>query len=205
MKKVFALYRTGIFVLVPIFVIAAVIGWLWEAAYAVSFGNMWVTLGLLLFGPLLFGWGISTRWFRGFLLGVCSQIPVVSTLTQILFNHEFVERLKSGQMPGVLVPVSGGGWSPGVAVRTYELPENIREQKGKKVNWVLVLAPATAPVVFTAQLRLYRESEVVYLANTITDMALGFASLGLNLKLDQAEFRTVFDLQPKTENKNPPE
>ena len=103
MKKVLGLYKTGIFVLVPIFVLVALLGWLWDAAYAVSFGFYWVALGLLVLGPLLFGWVISQKWMRDILLNLFSQIPLVSTVSNVLLNHDFVERLKSGKMPVVLL------------------------------------------------------------------------------------------------------
>lgn len=204
MKRIARLYRTGIFVLVPIFVVIALFAWLWDAVYTLSFGNVWVALGLLVLGPFLFGWGISTHWVRSIFLNFCSQIPVISTITQVLFNHEFVEQLKSGQMCEVLVPVSGGGWAPGIAVRKFSLPKDLRDKKSRKVTWVAVLAPATAPVAVTAQIRLYREADVVYTGNSITDATLAFASFGLNMDLNDDKFSIIAEVQSIGKNKNPP-
>lgn len=199
MKNLFSNYRTGIFVAIPIFIIIVLVMWAWNNLLAISFDNIWLALGILFLGPFLIGWLVSMRWFRNAVLKLFEPIPIISSLSNFLFNHEYIERLQSDElnlMPEVMFRLDNSdNWTIGIVVGKQKLPQNPLDKNSLLANWLVILAPPTPPLAFTAQLRLVKESDVCFTGRHGQDTALTVAAFGLNLDLDPKKFKIPKDKQ----------
>lgn len=116
---------------------------------------------------------ISRRWFRSIILGLFSKIPVISSLTDLFFSHDYVEQIASGEFPVVEYIISEGGMSA-LGLVTHE-------NKGKKEsdNWCLVYFPTT-PVPFTGITLKIDTKRLKKIDMSVQDFSRIIVSFGLN-------------------------
>lgn len=191
LKKLWSVFRTGLSVLVPIFIVVGFVIWLWTILTTMSGGRIWAALAILFGGPFLVGPLVSQKWFRSAVLRFCGDIPVVSTIANFLLNHDYVEQMKNGNlMREVMWEVSEGVWVFGVVVSRQRMPLNPHRPSSPVVDWVAVIAPTT-PFFLTGVPVLIPECRVIYNGRKASDTALTVASFGFNMKLDYNNFTSV--------------
>ncbi|KKU85275.1 MAG: hypothetical protein UY12_C0005G0006 [Parcubacteria group bacterium GW2011_GWA2_47_8b] len=161
MRQIWSIFKTGLLALIPILVLAILLGWIWSGIRAVSLD----------------------------ILKVCSNVPIVSIVTNFLFNHEYIERVAKGDLPEVLFRHTNESWTIGTVTNELKLPEDLdADASGPLVDWVVILAPPTAPLSVAAPVHLRKKSTVIYTGRLIRDTALSVASFGLNFQLDPKKF-----------------
>lgn len=187
MKKLWPVFRTGLSVLVPIFIFVGFLLWLWNTLVAISRGHIWIALGILPVGILVVGWLVSQRWFRGSILKFCEDIPVISIIANFLLNDAFIDQVKSGNLlKEVEWEISKDVCAPGIVMGHEKRPRYWKRPEGPNnpiVNWVRVIDPTT-PFAATGFPRWIPESEVVYTGYTAADTLLGVASFLFNMQRD---------------------
>ena len=196
MRQIWSIFKTGLLALIPILVLAILLGWIWSGIRAVSLDftsipplNWAINTATVLAAVFAIGWLISRHWFRAAILKVCSNVPIVSIATNFLFNHEYIERVAKGDLPEVLFRHTNESWTIGTVTNELKLPEDLdADASGPLVDWVVILAPPTAPLSVAAPVHLRKKSTVIYTGRLIRDTALSVASFGLNFQLDPKKF-----------------
>lgn len=188
MKHLWSLYRTGLSVIVPLFLFVTFLLWFWTTLVTVSYGHASIAIGILALGPIMVGWLISKKWVRAAVLRFCEDIPLVSTVANFLLNHDYVEHIKSGDlMREVIFEMSEGVWVFGVVVSRHRMPLYPQRPESPTVDWLGVLVPTT-PVLFTGHIILVPEMRAIYTGRLGTDTAMTAASFGFNMRIDEKKF-----------------
>lgn len=202
MKKLRSIFRAGLSVLVPIFIFAGFLLWLWNTLVAISRGHIWIALAILPPGILVVGWFASKKWFRSAILKFCEDIPVLSTVANFLLNDAFIEQMKNGNLlKEVEWETSKDICAIGIVMGHERRPRYHKFPEGPDnpiVNWVRVIDPTT-PFAATGFGRWIPESEVVYTGYAATDTLLGFASFLFNMQRDHK--RRVYLKESSAEKK----
>lgn len=188
MKNAWSAWRTGILSLIPLLVIAGFIYWLLNWLYGLT-GNLFesivlvwlINAAILIFVPLIFGWLIGRRWFRTMGQFFLGKLPLVGPVFKFLFNHDYVERIQSGNLKEVLFKYAGDSWAMGGLVTVLKLPDTLRG--GVLVDWGLVLGPPTTPLAPTAQLLWVKKSDLIFTGRSYQDTIYTVASFGFNVEL----------------------
>ncbi len=184
-KSIFSVWQTGFVVLVPFIIAISLLFWFWDMLVGLGSRNEFIekhfyeTLGVLLASPLVFGWLISKRQVRDFVLMLCKHIPIVSKLTGSFLNHDFIERMKRGDfnhMPAVKFKVTDTISVTGIVMASYEGPSD--SINGPIVKWLVVIIP-TAPLAVTGPPVEIHESSAVYVG-TGMDVMIQTASFATN-------------------------
>lgn len=204
MKQLWSAYRTGLSVLVPIFIFFAFLAWFWSELVAISYGHTSIALAMLVLLPLGVGYFVSKKWFRNIVIQLTKDIPLVSTIVNFLLNQDYAEQMRNENlMREVMWEIQEGVWIFGVVVSRHKMPLYPQRQSSPPVCWLLVLSPTT-PVLFTGHLLLVPECRVIYTGRTGTDTALTVASFGFNMQIDQEKFQRVDFEVPKEFHYQPP-
>lgn len=184
-SKLWSTWKTGFITVIPMLVIvillASILNWTANigAVFTDSKTMIWlITAGVLLFPPLICGWLINYQWMRKFGLELLGKLPVVGPLFSFFLNHDYIERIKSGNLQEAMFKYAGDTWSFGGVVSKFQAP--IYGNHGHLVTWCMVLGPPTAPLAPTAPVLLVRESDLVYTGRTYKDTILTVASFGFN-------------------------
>lgn len=197
MKTLWGKLKLGFIALVPILVIVAVlvsvVNWVMNVGYgfvesrslnlAINLAALFVVL------PLVCGFLLSMRWFRNLGLNILGRLPLIGPLFGFILNHDYVERIQSGELKEVFFRYAGDAWAVGGVVNEFEWPESGDPNiGGPPVKWCIVLGPPTAPIAFTAPVLLLKKSNLVFTGRSYKDTILTTASFGFN-----------FDIRKETE------
>ena len=199
MRWIWSKLRLGILAVIPVFLIALVINWIVGGINAASLPllenrtlNFCLNAAMWFTALCVLGWLVSMRWCRSLVLKLCARIPILSSISSTLLSHDYIERMKNdelGMMPEVLICLdSKDDWALGLVTNRMRLPENLRNILSSSVDWCIVLAPLTPPLSVTSQMRLRRESELIYTGRSGKDGTLTVATFGMNCKLDPKKF-----------------
>ncbi len=195
MRKIWSIFKTGLLALIPILVLIILLSWIWIGIQSVSFNfvsisslNWLINIAMVLAAVFAIGWLISRHWLRTIVLKVCSHIPILSIITNFLFNHEYIERVAKGDLPEVIFQHTEKSWTFGTVTNEIQLPDLDVSIDAPLEDWIVILAPPTAPLSVTAHVHLRKKSTVIYTGRLIRDTALSVASFGLNFQLDPKKF-----------------
>jgi len=184
-KKILSVWKTGFITVVPVLVIiiimASILNWASNigAVFTDSKTMIWlITAAALLGVPIIFGWLLSCKWVRTFGLEILGKLPVVGSLFSFFLNHDYIERIKSGDLQEVMFKYAGSTWTIGGVVNKFTAP--IYGHHGHLVTWCVVLGPPTAPLAPTAPVLLVKEADLIYTGRTYKDTLLTVASFGFN-------------------------
>lgn len=194
MKTLWGKLKLGFIALVPVLVITAilvsVVNWVMNVGYGFVENrslNMLINLAaLFVVLPLLFGCMLSMRWFRNLGLNLLGKLPLLGPLFRFILNHDYVERIESGDLREAVFRHAGDAWAICGVVNEFEAPEFW--DSGPLVRWCIVLGPPTAPLAFTAHVLCVKKSNLTFTGRSYKDTILTTASFGFN-----------FDVKKETE------
>jgi len=191
LKKICSLFRTGLLVLIPIFIVVFVGDLLWGILKSVKIYfvphpalNFVINIAFYLAGIFLIGFLFRQKWLRELLAKICSKIPIVSFFSNSFLSNDYAEKMATGSFPEVVFRYAGV-MAIGVAVNRKKIidPTTLRE-----VECLIVLGPPTAPVFATAQLLCLPLDDVIYTGKHMNHTAIMTASFGLNCQFKAEEF-----------------
>ncbi|TSC88782.1 MAG: hypothetical protein G01um10143_839 [Parcubacteria group bacterium Gr01-1014_3] len=192
MKTLWGKLKLGFIALIPILVIVAVlvsvVNWITNIGYSFVGNqsiNIAINLAILFVGlPFLCGCMLSMRWFRNLGLSLLGKLPLVGPLFGFILNHDYVERIQSGELKEVMFKHAGVAWAIGGVVNEFEWPESGDPKiAGPLVKWCIVLGPPTAPLAFTAHVLLIKKTDLVFTGRSYKDTILTTASFGFNFDI----------------------
>ena len=194
MKTVWSKLKLGFIAIVPVLVIVAVlvsvVNWVTNVGYPFVDHrtlNIAINLSILFVGlPLLVGSMLSMRWFRNLGLGILGKLPLIGPLFSFIMNHDYVERIQSGELREAVFHHAGDGWAICGVINEFDAPEFW--DSGPLVPWCIVLGPPTAPLAFTAHVLCVKKSDLKFTGRSYKDTILTTASFGFN-----------FDIKKQTE------
>ncbi len=197
MGVVWSKLKLGFIALVPVLVITAilvsVVNWVMSVGYSFVENrslNILINLAaLFVVLPLLCGLLLSMRWFRSLGLGLLGKLPLIGPLFSFILNHDYVERIQSGDLKEVFFRYAGDALAIGGVVNEFDWPESGDPKiGGPLVKWCIVLGPPTAPIAFTAPVLILKRTDLIFTGRSYQDTLLTTASFGFN-----------FDLKKETE------
>ena len=175
--------------MVPILVITvilvSVVGWVTNIGYSFvnnRSANIAINLAIIFVGlPFLCGCLLSMRWFRDLGLNILGKLPLLGPLFRFILNHDYVERIQSGELREAVFRHAGDAWAICGVVNEFEAPEFW--DSGPVVKWYLVLGPPTAPLAFTAHVLMVKKSDLKFTGRSYKDTILTTASFGFNFDI----------------------
>ncbi len=203
MKILWGKLKLGFIALIPILVIVAVlfsvVNWVTSIGYGfVENRNINITINfvILFLGlPFMCGCLLSMRWFRNLGLNLLGKLPLVGPLFGFILNHDYVERIQSGELKEVFFKHAGDAYAIGGVVNEFEWPESGDPKTGGPlVKWCVVLGPPTAPLAITAHVLMVKKSNLVFTGRSYKDTILTTASFGFNfdIKRETEKYRREY-------------
>ena len=189
MKTLWGKLKLGFIALIPLLVIVAVlvaaVNWVAGVGYGfVENHSVNLAINLAIFFvalPFFCGCLLGMRWFRNLGLGLLGKLPLVGPLFSFILNHDYVERIQSGQLREAVFRHAGDGWAICGVVNEFEAPEFW--DSGPLVKWCIVLGPPTAPLAFTAHVLMVRKADLKFTGRSYKDTILTTASFGFNFDI----------------------
>jgi uncharacterized membrane protein len=171
LKTVLSYFRTGIFGAIPLAVIAALLNWFFSLSFSLvdysfvenAFLNNVSKAGLLSAVLMVYGWLLQQCWFINFL----SRLPFIGPYANLIFNSDFINRLKKGNFPEAIVRLRAGDFQVIV----------MNKIDGTDRYWVFVMS---SPAPFSGYLTIVPERDIWLTGRTSKEAFATVITYGLN-------------------------